>query len=146
MHDALRSFANFFSQCAHDAGAVWPLYILPNYEMHASALRKQTGLEVLNVIQFVKDKDSIETLDFVNKTHEKWIHESHMFLYGNLDRLSPTKYHPYFGIITKEGRIPDTEKREMHFPTFVFSPRTSNSIFYGKCHSNKLTFFNFSSF
>ena len=130
MHDALRSFANFFSQCAHDARAIWPFFILPNYEMHASALRKQTGLEIFNVLQFVKDKDSMETIEFVNKTYEKWINESHMFLFGNLDRLSPTKYHPYFGVLTKEGVQPDTEKRDMHFPMILFSPRTLNSLFY----------------
>lgn len=126
MHDALRSFANFFSQCAYDVGAAWPLFILPNYEMHASAVRKQTGLEILNVLQFVKDKDSIETIEFVNNTYEKWINESHMFLFGNIDRLSPTKYHPYFGILTKEGLIPDPVKRDMHYPMFLFSPRKFN--------------------
>jgi hypothetical protein len=129
MQSALRSFANFMSQCAHDAGAVWPFFILPNYEMHASALRMQTGLEVLNVLQFVKDKDANETIQFVNSTYKQWINESHMFLFGNLDRLSPTKYKDYFGILTAEGMVPDTEKRDMHFPMFLFSPRTSDYIF-----------------
>jgi hypothetical protein len=118
------------SQCAHDAGAVWPFFILPNYEMHASALRKQTGLEIVNVLQFVKDEDAVETVEFVNNTYKQWINESHMFLFGNLDRLSPTLYKPYLGVLTAEGVVPDTEKRDMHFPMFLFSPRTSNYIFY----------------
>lgn len=124
MSDAIRAFANFYSKSAQDAGAIWPFFLLPNYEIHASTVRKQTGLETLDVVLFVKDEDSVKVIEMVTNTHEKWINESHMYGYGHLNRLSPTKYTPHFTIMTPDGPIPDIVEREVHFPMVLLSPRT----------------------
>jgi hypothetical protein len=123
MDGTLRSFANFYSQSAYDVNATWPLYMFPNYELHAKAVRKQSGLEVLNVIHNIKDKDVHAALQFVNQTYEKWIHESHLTLYGTTDRLSPIKYHTNLTILTKEGLVPDTVQRDQHYAVWLYSPR-----------------------
>jgi hypothetical protein len=50
--------------------------------------------------------------------------EGHLNRYGNLDRLNPGNYHPYFTIETLEGKVPDTANRSDHYALWQSSPRT----------------------
>ena len=123
MRDALFAFANFFSQSAYDVGAKWPIYSLPNYELHANSVLKQSGMEILSVTQYVKDSDKSTALKYVDENYERWVYEGHMTRYGNLDRLTPIKYQPNFTIVTAEGFIPDPVQRDIHYGLWQFTPR-----------------------
>jgi hypothetical protein len=123
MREAYKAFCNFFSQSAYDVNATWPFYSLPNFELHARTILKQTGAEILNVVQYIKDKDAVAALSYVEQNYEKWTTEGHMTRYGNIDRLTPAKYHPYFTLATPEGRVQDTKQREQHYGMWQFSPR-----------------------
>jgi hypothetical protein len=118
------TFCNFYSQSAYDANATWPMYSLPNFELHASNIVKIQGTELLLIIQRIKDEDATDALEYVNNHYEKWTMEGHLTRYGNLDRLNPVDYHPYFTLLTPEGRIPDSVNRSDHFGLWQFSPRT----------------------
>ena len=123
MRDALFSFANFFSQYAYGNGEKWPLASLPNYELHASTVLKQSGMELLSITQSVKDNDKSDALQYVDENYERWVFEGHMMRYGNLDRLTPIKYQPNFTVVTAEGFVPDPVQRDMHYALWQFSPR-----------------------
>jgi hypothetical protein len=129
MQDSLRSFADLYSQSAYVVNATWPLFVLPNFEIHANAVRKQAGLEILYIINRFKDKDVAAALDYVNKSYEGWVYESHMRRYGNLDRLLPVGYHPYLTILTQEGLVPDTVQRDEHYSSVAYSPRKTDTRF-----------------
>jgi hypothetical protein len=58
MREAFKAFCNFFSQSAIDANATWPFYSLTNFEVLASTFMKQSGVEVMGIIQCIKDKDA----------------------------------------------------------------------------------------
>jgi hypothetical protein len=51
MREAFKAFCNFFSQSAIDANVTWPFYSLTNFEVLASTLMKQSGVEVMGKIQ-----------------------------------------------------------------------------------------------
>jgi hypothetical protein len=137
VRDAYVTFCNFFSQSAYDVNATWPLFSLPNFELHARSILKIQGTEILVVTQSIKDEDAPAALEYVNTHHEKWATEGHLTRYGNLDRLNKINYHPYFTVTTREGmRIPDTEKRERHYAVWQSSPRT----YAGHVFSNELSY------
>jgi hypothetical protein len=85
---------------------------------------KIQGTEMLLLDYTIKDEDAAAALDYVNTHHENWTMEGHLTRYGNLDRLDPVNYHPYFTLQTPQGRVPDTEKRSFHYATWITSPRT----------------------
>jgi hypothetical protein len=45
IRDAYTTFCNFVSESAFIANATWPLYSLPDFEMHASNIVKIQGTE-----------------------------------------------------------------------------------------------------
>jgi hypothetical protein len=115
IRDAYTTFCNFVSESAFIANATWPLYSLPHFEMHASNIVKIQGTEFLLIVQRIKDQDAAAALEYVDDHYEKWIMEGHLHRYGNLDRLSPVNYQPFFTILTPEGRIPDPINRSDHW-------------------------------
>jgi hypothetical protein len=124
IRDAYITFCNFYSQSAYDVNATWPMYSLPNFELHASNIVKIQGTELLLIMQRIKDEDATDALEYVNNHYENWTIEGHLTRYGNLDRLNPVDYHPYFTLLTPEGRIPDPINRSVHYGMWQFSPRT----------------------
>ena len=84
----------------------------------------------MNVNQWIKDSDAAEALEYVNQNYEKWAFNAHMTRYGNLDRLSPENYHPYFTKIKDGEHFEDTEKRDDHHAMWLYSPRKSFIKFY----------------
>jgi hypothetical protein len=123
IRDAYVTFCNFYSQSAYDVNATWPLYSLPNFELHASNIVKIQGTELLLIVQRIKDEDATDALEYVNNHYEKWTMEGHLTRYGNLDRLNPVDYHPFFTLLTPEGYIPDPVNRSDHYGVWQFSPR-----------------------
>jgi hypothetical protein len=123
MRDGFVSFCSFYSQSAYEANATWPLYALPNFEAHAGNMMKQTGVEILNMIHYIKDVDATASLEYANRNYERWFVESHLTRYGNLNRLNATNYHPFFTVINEEGRVPDPVQREQRYAIWEYSPR-----------------------
>jgi hypothetical protein len=124
IRNAYVTFCNFYSQSAFDVNATWPFYHLPNFELHASNIIKIQGTEILYLDQQIKEKDAAAALDYVNTHHENWTMEGHLTRYGNLDRLNPVNYKPYFTLNTLEGKVKDTANRSLHYSTWMTSPRT----------------------
>ena len=125
MRLSIIAFSRFFSQSAYDAGAPWPFYALPKFELHASSVLLQSGNELLSINQFVKEKDEAAVLEFANNNFENWIAESHMIRYGNLDNMpkSTEHYHPYFTVSRNGTFVRDTEHRDQRTAMWQYSPR-----------------------
>ena len=124
MRESYIGFANHISSSAQEANATWPMFRIPNYELHAGQVRLQSGTEVIGCTYLVESNDVEEYLKFVTANHEASLTEAHMTRYGNLDRLAPIGYTPNFTIITPEGIIPDTVDRRLRSATWQISPRT----------------------
>jgi hypothetical protein len=124
IREAYVTFCHFFSQSAQGENATWPFYSLPNYEFHARNIIKIQGTETLDVFQYIKDEDADAALEYVNNHYEQWVTEGHLNRYGNLDRLNPVKYHPYFTVETLDGKVQDIENRSDHYAIWQASPRT----------------------
>jgi hypothetical protein len=123
MREAFKAFCNFFSQSAIDANATWPFYSLTNFEVHASTFLKQSGVEVMGIIQCIKDKDAAAALEYVHQNYENWLMQGHLTRYNSLNRLNPVNYHPYFTLATVEGFVNDNVQREQHYANWQVSPR-----------------------
>ena len=125
MRLSLIAFARFFSQSAYDVGAPWPLYLLPNFELHARSVLQQTGNELLSINQFIKQEDEAVALEFANNNFVNWTAESHLIRYGNLDQMpnSTEMYHPYFTIAKNGTFVRDTEQRDKRTAMWQFCPR-----------------------
>jgi hypothetical protein len=128
IREAYVTFCHFFSQSAQEKNATWPFYSLPNFEFHARNIIKIQGTEILTVFQYIKDEDADAALEYVNNHYEDWVMEGHLNRYGNLDRLNPVNYHPYFTVETLEGKVPDTANRTDHYAIWQASPRTYTVI------------------
>ena len=123
MRDAFVGFADHLSSSAKDLNATWPLFRVPLYELHASQVRLQSGVEYLHCQYVVTPKDAEEYLKFVTATYEDSVKEAHLVRYGNLDRLTPTGYNPYFKVLGSNGSVADTEVRPIRSVMFQISPR-----------------------
>ena len=128
MRESYLGFANLISSSAQEANATWPMFRIPNYELHAGQVRLQSGTEVIGCSYLVESNDVEEYLKFVTANHEASLTEAHLTRYGNLDRLTPFGYTPNFTMITPDGIIPDKVDRPLRSATWQISPR--KSIFY----------------
>jgi hypothetical protein len=124
MHDSHKEFCDLISSAAQGAKATWPLFHLPEYELHAGNLRKQCGAEAISIVTRVKDEDAAAALQYVSSHYESWVKESHMTRYGNLDRLNSVGFHPTFTVLGATGFEPDTANRSLHHGIWQSSPRT----------------------
>jgi hypothetical protein len=117
-------FANLISSMAQGENATWPLFRIPDFELHAGQIRLQTGAEVIGCTILVDSKDGDDYLNYVTNNYEDSLREGHMTLYGNLDRLTAIGYKPNFTIVGPTGFVPDTMDRSFRAPTWQLSPRT----------------------
>ena len=126
MVQAFVGFANHISSTAQDLNATWPLYRIPNFELHAAQVRLQSGVEYIGCQYMVEPDDATEYLEFVTENYEDSMFESHMTRYGNLDRLYPIGYTPNFTIYGSSGTLePDPIiERPLRSATWQISPRT----------------------
>jgi hypothetical protein len=93
------------------------------YEIHAAQVRLQSGVEYLHCQYLVEPKNVEEYLEFVTANYEHSVVEAHMARYGNLDRLTPTGYVPYFKIFGPNGTVVDTMERPIRSAMWQISPR-----------------------
>ena len=93
------------------------------YELHASQVRLQTGVEYIHCQYVVTSKDADEYLKFITDNYEDSVAEAHLARYGNLDRLIPTGYTPYFKVFGPNGTVADTMDRPLRSALFQISPR-----------------------
>lgn len=119
-------FANHVSSAAQQANATWPMFRIPDFELHAGQVRLQSGTEVIGCSYLVESSDVEEYLEFVTANYEANVKEAHLTLFGNLDRLAPIGYTPNFTVITPDGIIPDIIDRPFRSATWHISPRTLN--------------------
>ena len=133
MLESYVGFANLVSSSAYEANATWPMFHIPNFELHAGQVRLLSGSEVIGCTYLVDSIDGDEYLEFVTANYEASSIEGHMTLYGNLDRLTPVGYTPNFTVITPDGIVPDTVTRQLRSPTWQISPRTLNSLTFIVC-------------
>jgi hypothetical protein len=124
MQESYSGFANLISDSAKAVNATWPNFTIPNFELHAENVRLQAGTEVLSFTMYVKPEEEDSYLEYVGENYEAAIKEGHLIRYGNLDRLDPVYYHPYFTVVGPEGLVPDTMERVFRGVLWQFSPRT----------------------
>lgn len=125
MRDAFVGFAYLISSAAHQANATWPMFRVPDYELHAGQVRLQSGAEIVSFFSFVEEEDADAYLEFVDQNYEDNVKEGHMILYGNLDRLAPIGYTPNFTLVGPKGFSPDEIDRPFRMPFWHLSPRMS---------------------
>ena len=128
MRDAFVGFAYLISSAAYQANATWPMFRVPDYELHAGQVRLQSGAEIVSFFSFVEEEDADAYLEFVDQNYEDNVKEGHLTRYGNLDRLAPIGYSPNFNVIGPNGFVPDTKDRPFRMPYWHISPRRSNSV------------------
>ena len=126
MRESYVGFANLISSSAQEANATWPMFRIPNYELHAGQVRLQTGTEVLGCSYLVKSSDVQEYLRFVTANYEASLLEGHMTRFGNMDRLATIGYTPNFTLFTPDGLKPDIVDRPLRSAFWQASPRTLN--------------------
>jgi hypothetical protein len=129
MRDAFVGFANLISSAAYHANATWPMFRVPDFELHAGQVRLESGAEIVAFTCFVEEKDTDEYLKFVDANYEDNVKEGHMILYGNLDRLTPIGYTPNFTLVGPNGFSLDTIDRPFRMPFWHLSPRKSVVVF-----------------
>ena len=130
MRDALTGFANHISSSARQENATWPMYRLPDFELHAGSRRLEAGVEIVVFSPNVEPKDVEEYLEFVTANHEDAVNEAHMIRYGNTDRLIPVGYTPNFQLIGPTGFFPDPQIRQFRGPIWQLSPRKLFFMFF----------------
>lgn len=123
MREAFVGFAYLVSSSAHQANAKWPLFRVPDFELHAGQLRLQSGAEIIGCNYLIKPNEEAEYLEFVAANYKDSLMEGHMTRYGNLDRLTPIGYTPNFTTIGPTGFVPDTTNRALRFAFWQLSPR-----------------------
>ena len=123
MRAAFFGFANHISSTARDLNATWPLFRIPMYELHASQVRLQSGVEFLHCQYLIEANDAENYLKFVTANYEDSVAESHLARYGNLDRLTPTGYTPYFKVFGPSVTEADAMDRPIRSVMFQISPR-----------------------
>jgi hypothetical protein len=129
MRESYIGFANHVSSSAQQANATWPMFRIPNFELHAGQVRLQSGTEVIGATFLVESSDVDEYLKFVTANYEALVIEGHITLYGELDRLAPIGYTPNFTMITPDGIIPDVVDRPLRSANWHISPRTLMKLF-----------------
>ena len=123
MRDALTSFANHISSSARQENATWPMYRLPDFELHAGNRRLEAGAEIFTLSSSVEPKDKDEYLEFVTANYEDALNEAHMIRYGNTDRIIPVGYTPNFQLVGPTGFFPDPQEQQVRGPLWQLSPR-----------------------
>ena len=123
MSESYVGFANHISSSAQEANATWPMFRIPNFELHAGQVRLQSGTEVIGCTYLVESSDVHEYLKFVTANYEASLLKGHMTCYENLDRLEPIGYTPNFTMITPDGIIPDIVDRPLRSASWQISPR-----------------------
>jgi hypothetical protein len=123
MRESYVSFANHISSAAQRENATWPMFRIPDYELHAGQVRLQSGSEVIGCTYFVDADDGDEYLKFVTNNYVNSINEGHMTRYGNLDRLVPKGYTENFTVRGPNGFLPDTMYAPLRLPKWQSSPR-----------------------
>ena len=129
MRDAFVGLANLISSAAYHENATWPIFRVPDFELHAGQVRLQSGAEIISFWAYVEEGDADEYLKFVDQNYEDNVKEGHMILHGNLDRLSPIGYTSNFTLVGPTGFSPDEIDRPFRMPFWHFSPRTSLEFF-----------------
>lgn len=118
------SFANLVSSAAYRENATWPMYRVPNFELHAAQVRLQSGSEVFGIQSIVEQQYGDQYLEFVTANYEDSLREGHQTLYGNLDRLIPVGYNNNFTTIGRDGKVVvDNMERPLRSATWQISPR-----------------------
>lgn len=126
IRNALHGFAEQISSSARRENATWPMYRLPDYEVHAGIRRLESGSELMRLSPFVEKKDEEEYLEFVTANYEDSVIEGHMILYGNTNRLNPVGYQPHFQSTGPNGFFPDPQDHDFpRGPFWQMSPRKS---------------------
>ena len=123
MRDAFVGLANLISSAAYHENATWPIFRVPDFELHAGQVRLQSGAEIVAFTSFVEEKDADAYLEFVGQNYQPYAKEGHMIRYGNLDRLTPIGYTPNFTLVGPSGFSPDAIKRPFRMPFWHLSPR-----------------------
>jgi hypothetical protein len=123
MREAFVGFANLVSSSARQVNAKWPLFRIPDFELHTGQLRLQSGAEIIGCNYLIEPNEEEEYLEFVTANYEDSLIEGHMTRYGNLDRLTPIGYTPNFTTIGATGFVPDTMNRTLRFAFWQLSPR-----------------------
>jgi hypothetical protein len=142
MRHSYAGFANLISSAARRENATWPLFRIPDFELHAGEIRLQSQTEILACTNLIDPQDEAEYLNFVTENYVDSLNEGHMTLYGNLDRLVPFGYTPNFTTVGPDGFKPDTISQPYRSPFWQLSPRTHNRYVFIHCISNliRLTF------
>jgi hypothetical protein len=130
MRDALTGFANHISSSARQENATWPMYRLPDFELHAGSRRLEAGVEIVVFSPNVEPKDVEEYLEFVTANYEDVVNEAHMIRYGNTNRLNPVGYTPNFQLVGPTGYFPDPQSRQFRGPIWQLSPRKLFFMFF----------------
>ena len=123
MRVSYSAYANLISDSAEAMNATWPNFTIPHFELHAESVILQSGTEVLSLMMYVKPEDEDSYLEYVDRNYEATIKEGHLIRYGNLDRLTPVDYKPYFTVRVPEGVVPDTIERAFRGVMCQYSPR-----------------------
>jgi hypothetical protein len=123
MRQSYEGFANHISSAAREANATWPIFRIPDFELHAGQVRLQTGTEAIGCSILVESKDADKYLEFVTANYESNVVEGHMTRYGNLERLAPIGYTPNFTIFTADAIVPDVVDRPLRSASWHISPR-----------------------
>lgn len=123
MRQTYISFANHISASARQTNATWPFFRIPYFELHAGQIRLQSGSEFVGCSYRVEPNDESDYLNFVTANHEDSVIESHMTLYGNLERLIRTGYTPNFTVFGPTGLTPDIIDRPIRWAFWQVSPR-----------------------
>lgn len=129
IRDGVHSFSNIVTSSALAANATWPLFALPDIEVHMMDLFQSTGTEVASVANIVMDKDKAVWEDFVVEGHESWLEEAHMHHTGNMDSFSPVGFSPNVTALTAKGFVPQN-RSDFYVPVWSYSPPYVTWLYY----------------
>jgi hypothetical protein len=129
MKNAFVGYANHISSTAMDINATWPIFQIPQFELHTTPVRIQSGVEYISIQYMIEPKDAEPYLNFVTDHYVESYQEAHMIRYGNLNRLIPIGYTPNFTINHNGSLISDPiVQRPLRAPSWQISPRKSLCI------------------
>ena len=122
IRDSVHTFTNIVTSSAVAANATWPLYALPDVEVHWKDLFKTTGMESGALANVVMDKDKAEWEEFAKGGHEAWVKEAHLYNKGNLESLTPVGYFTSITASDGLGGLTLQNRSEFYVPTWSYSP------------------------
>ena len=113
------TLATFVTTHAETNNLEWLYVLVPMFEATARNNFKLCRTEYIGINNAVLHDKVDPYLDFISANYEEFGKESHLFKYGNLDRLNTNTslYRPYFAKRSKNGptKFPPDDERDVYW-------------------------------